>query len=511
MLAFVSSCEEKVYDDLSFLDNTTAPSSLSALVDITQDNTGLVTITPMGEGISSFEITFGDGSETETLTLGESVQHTYTHGTYTVKVAAISITGLTTKFEQEITVSFDAPTNIEVVTENDLLVSKQVNITATADDATFFDVFFGEGVDEVATLALPGETVSHIYTNPGDYDIVVIAKSGSPETLTEAFTFTVTEINGPVVAAPTPPSRDAANVISIFSGAYTDVEGSNFNPNWGQSTIVAQIDVDGNATLNYANLNYQGTDFGSTVDASGMEFLHIDMWTEDASAVSVYPISTATGEKNYDFTIVAGEWQSYDIPLSYFTDLGLGLDDLFQFKFTGTDGSSIYLDNLYFYKGASVATEPASAAPIPNRLEANVISIFSDSYTDVANTDFNPNWGQATTYSLEDLAGNSMINYSGLNYQGIGFENSVDASSMAFLHFDMWTFDATTVNVYCISAGNEVAFELPIVAGLWNSYNIPLSHFSGTVDLANLIQFKFDDGTTGEGATIYLDNLYFYK
>jgi hypothetical protein len=63
----------------------------------------------------------------------------------------------------------------------------------------------------------------------------------------------------PAAAAPTPPARDAADVISIFSGAYTDIAGSNFFPDWGQSTVVTTEVIAGDDTLKYANLNYEGT------------------------------------------------------------------------------------------------------------------------------------------------------------------------------------------------------------------------------------------------------------
>ncbi len=36
--------------DLGFLEEVVLPSNISALFDITQDNSGLVTITPSGEG-----------------------------------------------------------------------------------------------------------------------------------------------------------------------------------------------------------------------------------------------------------------------------------------------------------------------------------------------------------------------------------------------------------------------------------------------------------------------------
>lgn len=156
----------------------------------------------------------------------------------------------------------------------------------------------------------------------------------------------------PTTAAPIPTQAEV-NVISIFSDTYTDVASTNFNPGWGQSTIQSIEDIVGNPTLKYDNFNYQGTILGSIQDLSGMEFMHIDMWTSNATAVSVFPISVATGEKSVALTIEASEWKSYDIPLTEFTDQGLSMADIKELKFDGQSGvtpSTIYLDNIYFYK-----------------------------------------------------------------------------------------------------------------------------------------------------------------
>ncbi|NNE15491.1 MAG: hypothetical protein HKN51_10980, partial [Saprospiraceae bacterium] len=39
----------------------------------------------------------------------------------------------------------------------------------------------------------------------------------------------------PNIDAPTPPVRNAVDVISIFSGAYNNITGANYNPDWQQS------------------------------------------------------------------------------------------------------------------------------------------------------------------------------------------------------------------------------------------------------------------------------------
>lgn len=155
--------------------------------------------------------------------------------------------------------------------------------------------------------------------------------------------------DAPTTAAPVPPARTASDVLSVFSGAYPNVAGTDFNPGWGQSTLVSTIEIEGNPTLKYAGFNYQGTQFATPLNVSAMEFLHLDMWTANAAAVNIFCISTGPVEKAYALPITPGQWKSYDIPISTFD--GVNLADVIQFKFDGGDGTPLlFLDNLYFYK-----------------------------------------------------------------------------------------------------------------------------------------------------------------
>ena len=62
ILFLLIGCAENFSDNNEFAKNIAPPSNVSASFDITQDNTGTVTITPFGEGASSFVIDYGDGS-----------------------------------------------------------------------------------------------------------------------------------------------------------------------------------------------------------------------------------------------------------------------------------------------------------------------------------------------------------------------------------------------------------------------------------------------------------------
>ncbi len=320
-------------------------------------------------------------------------------------------------------------------------------------------------------------------------------------------------VPGPEVAAPAPPARDGADVISLYGDAYTNLEGTDY-PNWGQATIVSEIQVEGNNTLKFAGLNYQGIQLASGQDVTGMQYLHLDFWSANSTALNIYLISPGPVEKAYTLTVPTTGWTSVDIPLTGFSPVDL--TDVFQLKFDGN--GDIYLDNLYFYTaGGGTATEPTVAAPTPPARDAvNVVSLFSGAYTNLTGTDFNPNWGQSTVVSTEDIAGNSTLKYANFNYQGTALSSQQDLTGMQFLHIDMWTADATVVGVTPINASGSPAESLvsltPIVAGQWNSYDIPLTSFTSSgMSLNQVFQMKFDGQAGQTPSTIYLDNIYFYS
>ena len=322
----------------------------------------------------------------------------------------------------------------------------------------------------------------------------------------------------PMAAAPAP-MQDAADVMSIYSGAYDDLPATNFNPDWGQSTVVTvDADVAGDGTLLYETLNYQGTNLGGPEgvdqDFSGYDFIHIDFWTANAPALNFFLISRTTGEQAYTLPITPGEWVSIDIPLTHFTDLGLGLTDIFQFKVDGGDGATkVWFDNWYFFN--DLPTEPMAAAPVPMHDPVDVMSIYSGAYDDLAATNFNPNWGQSTVVTVDaDVAGDATLLYETLNYQGtnLGGPEGVDqdVSGYQFFHVDFWTSNAPALNFFLISrTTGEQAFSLPIVAGEWVSIDIPLAHFTDLgLGLTDIFQFKVDGG---DGATnVWFDNWYFH-
>ena len=353
MLILAVACTDNLRD-LSFVENIAAPANVSVAFNILQDNTGTVSIAPSAEGAVNFDIYFGDATvDPVNINQGSTVEHVYLENTFSVKVVAFNMNGDTTEVSEELVVSFQAPQNLVVTLENDVAISKQVNIRATADFAAMYEFYSGEaGVEQPVVSGNIGSAISYQYAEPGTYTVKVVAKGGAIETTENILDFEVTAILAPLSAAATPPNRNEIDVISLFSGAYTNIDQINYNPDWGQQTIYTAFDINGDAIIQYSGLNYQGIDFsGNVQDASSMETLHIDVWTADAASIDIYPISSSSAEFFVTKELIADQWNSFEIPVSDFTDQGLVVSDLKQFKFVGA--GSVFIDNLYFWKAPS--------------------------------------------------------------------------------------------------------------------------------------------------------------
>jgi hypothetical protein len=450
-----------------------------------------------------------------------------------------------------------------------------------------------------ATASDPNASVliDNITDIPATARVVVTAEDGTTS-LTYSISFSEIEFE-PTDNPPTPPHA-AVDVISIYSDAYSNVTGTNFNPDWGQNTIVTvDVDVNGNNTILYENLNYQGTEYPNQ-DVSAYEYLHVDFWTATSTDLGIYLVSPGA-ETEYVFDIVPGVWVSVDIPLSQFVP-PVNLANVFQFKVEGN--GDIWFDNLYFWKtptaqgtnatlsdlkvdgstipgfapltenytygvlegtvtppqitsvstsdanasymitqaaavpGAAtvevtaedgvttktytvsfVVTIPNSLPPTPMHDAANVISLFSDSYTDVPIDTWLTPWSQGT-YAEVEIAGNPVKKYTNVNFVGIETTgaNLVDLSGKTHVHLDLWTPDANNFRFKLVDWGadgawgggddteHELMYQAP-ATGQWISYDIPLSSFTNLNITGNMAQYILSKDPLG---TMYIDNFYFY-
>lgn len=376
--------------------------------------------------------------------------------------------------------------------------------------------------DSVATTTPEGTIIGM-----GNGETKVAIQLG--DMVSDTLTVVVGDQFGPGLPAPTP-TVHPDSVLSLYSNAYNNHPNIVWNTYWQYSTAqLEEVQVAGDDVLKYTELNFVGIEFTSPlVDASNMTRFHLDIWTPeptdppvtfkvllvDFGANGVYG---GGDDSQHELTFTANttpalaskQWVAIDVPLSAFTGLA-STTHLAQLVLSG-DIPTVYVDNVYFYNdgsGGQTATEPTVAAPTPAYPAANVLSIYSDAYSNLPGTNFFPNWGQSTVASQVQIQGNNTLKYSGLNYQGIELptNNHQDVSGMDYLHLDIWTANSTELNVYLISPGPvEVPYALPVPTSGWASIDIPLSAFA-PVDLTDVFQFKFD----GNG-DIWIDNLLFYK
>ena len=194
LLGVVAGCKKEAYDDIAFADSGIAPEQLSALFEITQDNTGLVTITPNGNGAVSYDIYYGDGTtDPAKVQAGKKTTHIYAEGVYNVRIVAYAVNGKTTEVTQQLTVSFRAPENLDVTLAIDPSNNFKVNVSATALYETNFKVYFGESPTEIPVSFNEGQTVSHTYAAVGTYTVKVIALSGGAATTELTRTVTIVD------------------------------------------------------------------------------------------------------------------------------------------------------------------------------------------------------------------------------------------------------------------------------------------------------------------------------
>jgi hypothetical protein len=166
--------------------------------------------------------------------------------------------------------------------------------------------------------------------------------------------------------------------------------------------------------------------------------------------------------------------------------------------------------------GCPVVATPASAPAAPTAAAADVSSIYSDSYTDITNANYYPDWGQTTQFEEINIDGNMILGYSQLNYQGNTFDG-IDLTGKTTFHIDVYSTEIDVLKIVLINtqgAGGvfEVGVSKALSNGAWTSLEIPLSVFEGFVASGgNLDQIKYEIGTdgTGEGnISFFIDNIY---
>jgi len=332
--------------------------------------------------------------------------------------------------------------------------------------------------------------------------------------------------------APPVPTRNAANVISMFSNAYTNVPVDTWKTDWSVG-MLEDLSIAGNDVKKYSNLSFVGIETvgPNLINAAAMTYFHVDIWTSNLTQFKIKLVDFGAdgvfaGTDNSEHEVVydaptQNTWVSYDIPLANFTGL-LSKEHIAQLIFSGTPvgGGTVFIDNVYFTNEANtVPTDPTVAAPAPTLPQSDVISLFSNTYANVPVDTWKTDWSDATLTD-EQIAGNDVKKYSPLVFAGIETVTSqINASGMTTFNVNVWSPDFTVFKIKLVDFGPNGVYDGPGVAddseheitfnnpaqSTWISYSIPLAAFESLTSLEHISQLIF----VGGGAKVYIDNVYF--
>jgi hypothetical protein len=335
----------------------------------------------------------------------------------------------------------------------------------------------------------------------------------------------------PTMAAPTP-SIPEDKVISLFSNAYTDVPVDTWLTVWSSGALLDTM-IAGDDVKKYSDLSFVGIEtINDQIDITNMTHFHTDIWTANATEIKIKivdfgPDGAFDGGDDMEHEITIEnpsleEWVSLDLPLDEFTGLTTR-ENIAQFIYSAAPGgqATIFLDNIFFYDASMIFSSPQVAAPTPMLEAANVISMFSDAYTNVPVDTWRTSWSAADFEEI-DVMGSAVLKYSNLNFVGAETVMSqIDITNMTHFHVDIWTPDATTFRIKLVDFGpdggfdggddteHELIFENP-AQGEWISLDIPLTDFVDLTTQNNIAQLIFSGLPTGE-MTLFVDNVYFHN
>ncbi len=304
--SIIVGCKKLANEDIAAVDTALAPAKLSMMFNITQDNSGLVTITPNAEGIVFYDVFFGDATAAPvTVQAGKTSTHTYAEGLYDVKIIAHGINGKTTTFTQKLTVSFRAPENLVVTAAIDAVNNFKVNVSATALYETMFNVYFGDVPNEVPQPFLEGATISHVYPAVGTYTLKVVALSGGAATA--QYTQIIT-ISDPVLLPITFQSPTVNYAFNNFAGGDVTVINNPQANGINTSTKVGKM-------VKNAGQTYGGSliRVGTDIDFSANKVFRMKVYSPRVGAKVLLKVENAgNGGLFYEqevLTTVANTWE----------------------------------------------------------------------------------------------------------------------------------------------------------------------------------------------------------
>jgi hypothetical protein len=504
VLLFAVSCEKDI-NNLDKLGNVNAPKILSVTYDIKQDNSGVVTIMPQSEGVTGYNVKFGDveGETATKFALNEKIIHTYPEGEYKVEIIGVGLTGLTTPYDADLMVSFKAPENLTVSITPDNVNPRLINVSATADFATVMDVYFGEVEDEEPVTVLPGEVASNLYEEPGDYEIKVVARSGGEATTEISEIINIPEAADPVYLPINFESFTVNYAFSDFGGNASTVIDNPDASGINTSARVAQA-VKGEGSEVWAGSLLT---LGDPIDFSINKLFKMKVWSPKSGAIVKLKVENLdSGDIAYEVdatTTVSNEWQELEYDFSAIDVSQEYQKIVFFFDFDNVgDGSTYYFDDVRL-----VAANLPSSKPVEDfEGEAPEFTAFGNIF-DVeilANPDQSGLNTTATVAKLTKSEGSEV-------WAGAFFEHTeiLDLDNYSNIKLLTWSpKSGITIKIKLENDDASITHEVDVVNSEANAWEELIYDFSDApaADYFRVVVF-FDFDVAGDGSEYYFDEI----
>lgn len=494
--------------DTGFTDNLAVPSNLSLDVQLAQDNSGTVTLTPSGNGTSLFKIDFGDGSDIEEVAPGSSSEHVYAEGTFTAILTAFNLNGDSAETTQSVTVSFFPPENLVVTITPVSGDNFSRNVSAEADFAVGFVVFFGDVADEQGTPLMLEETITHTYPDVGTYELRVVALSGGSETIEVTETVVIDNpINLPIDFE----STTISYAFSDFGGAQSAVIDNPDPSGVNTSAKVAEFFKEVDAEV------FAGTvlGLGEPIDFSEFQGFNIDSWSP-AAGLTVKLKLENLDDPNISteidaVTTVANEWETlfFDFSSEDLTQEYSKVVIFYDFGNVGT-GTTFYYDNITLAAGGGGGGGDPVELPLDFEdpdLDYGLVGF------EGAESEVLPNPDQ-TGVNTSATVVRSIKTEGAQFFAGtlIGLDTPIDFSATERISIKTWSPKAgIPIRLKLENNDGSQFVELDVNTTVTDQWEELVWDFSGNtagIEFTKVVVFfEFIDGVSGDGSTYYFDDV----
>ena len=378
-----------------------------------------------------------------------------------------------------------------------------IGVSATADFAVGFEVFFGDVADEEPTPLMLGETVNHTYPDVGTYILTVVALSGGVQTI-EASQEVV--IENPITLPIDFESETLDYAFIDFAGAINTVITNPDPSGINTSATVTEFFKETGAEI------FAGTviELGGPIDFSNFQTFQLDSWSPSVGTTVKFKIENASNPSisaEIDATTtVANGWETLYFDFSS-ADLTQEYSKIVIFFDFGNVGSG----TTYYYDNIAQGVAPGNSVTLPLDFENsstvyNIIGFegaesFLETNPFPVGINTSPNIIRTTkTLGAQFFAGTA-----------IPLDEPIDFSTTEIIRMKTYSPKANIPVRLKLENANGDFVELDTNTTLENEWEELVWDFSGMtggVEFTTVVVFfEFIVDLPGDGSTYYFDDV----